>query len=214
MRDAVEARAFLVVGKHDVPRRMLGVCGIEHPISRPGICEPLVARREVHRAELPLAYGVVDAQIEAALLLLVADFEPELNELKAAIDQVLFHHRAEIEKPPVFLIRAETHHVLDAGTVVQTAIENHDLTRRWHETHVPLEVDHRFLAVGRRRQRDRPKHARADTLSDRFDHPTLTRSIPSLEKHDDAEPLEFDPFLNLTETCLKFSQFKLVVLPL
>src|SRR6266404_129171 len=214
MRDAVEPSTFLVVGKHEVPRRMFGVGGIEHVISGPRIFEPLAARWEIHRAELPLAYGIVDARLEAALLFLVADFQPELDELNAAIDQVLFHHRAEIEKPPVFLLRAETHHVLDTGAVVPAAIENHYLTGCWEETHVPLEVDHRLLAVGWCRQRDLPKHARADTLSDRFDHPTLTRSIPTFEKHDDAEPLAFDPFLNLTQTCLKFSQFKLVVLPL
>src|SRR6266480_2004478 len=145
MRDAVEPRTSLVVGNDDVPRRVFGVGGIEHAIARPGIFEPLAARREVHRAELPLADGVVYTRLEAALLFLVADFEPELDELDAAIDQVLFHHRSEIEKPPVFLLRAEPHHMLDAGAVIPTAIENHDLTSGWEERHVALEVDHRFL---------------------------------------------------------------------
>src|SRR6266850_4084375 len=213
MRDAVESRTSLVVGNYDVPRRVFGIGSIEHAIARPGIFEPFAARGEVHRAELPLADGIVDARLEAALLFLVADFEPELDELDAAINQVPFHHRSEVEKPPVFLLRAETHHVLDAGAVVPTAIENHDLTSSWQVRHVPLEIDHRFLTVGRRRQRDRTKYARADTLGDSFDRPTLTRSIPSFENHDDAEPLVFDPFLNLTKAFLKLAQFIFIRLP-
>ena len=111
-------------------------------------------------------------------------------------------------------LRAETHHVLDAGAVVPTAVENHDFAGCREVRHVPLKVDLRFLAVGRRRQRDQPKHTRADTLGDGFDRPTLTRSIPSFEKNDNTESLVLDPLLKLTELCLKVAQFLLVRLPI
>ena len=67
---------------------------LEHRVARARVLVPLGARRQVHRAELPLPQRIVDARLEPPLLLLVADLEPELDEDDAAVDDVLLELRA------------------------------------------------------------------------------------------------------------------------
>src|SRR5215469_1494160 len=54
LSDAVEARAFLVVGPHNVPRRIFSIGRFQHHVTRPGVVVPPHAGRKVCRAELPL----------------------------------------------------------------------------------------------------------------------------------------------------------------
>ena len=67
---------------------MLRVGRLEHPVARARVVVPALARRQIHRAELPLPQRVVDARLEPPLLLVVADFEPELDQDDAAVDDV------------------------------------------------------------------------------------------------------------------------------
>ena len=72
---------LLVVGSHEVPRRDSRVGLRQHLIARARVVVPAGARRQIHRAELPLPHRVVDARLEAPLLLVVADLEPELDQM-------------------------------------------------------------------------------------------------------------------------------------
>ena len=58
--------------------------------------------------------------------------------------------------------RAEAHDALDAGAVVPTAVEDHDLARRRQVGDVALDVHLGLLALGRGRQGDDAEDARAD----------------------------------------------------
>ena len=83
---------------------MLGVGRLEHRVAGARVLVPLGARRQVHGAQLPLPQRIVDARLEPALLLLVADFEPELDQDDAALDHVLLEHRTQLEEALVLLV--------------------------------------------------------------------------------------------------------------
>src|SRR3981189_586888 len=95
---------------------------------------------------------------------LVADFQPEFDELDAGIDDVFLDTGADLEKALVLLFRAKAHHVFDASAVIPTTIEDHDLTRRREVLHVTLQIDLRLLPVRWCRQGDDAEDARAHTL--------------------------------------------------
>jgi hypothetical protein len=79
---------------------------------------------------------------------------------------------------------------------------------------VPLHVHLGFLAVGRRRQRDRAEDARADAFGERADRAALAGRVASLEDDDDAGACVPDPLLQMAELGLELSQLGIVVLAL
>ena len=81
----------------------------------------------------------------------------------------------------ILLLGAEAHHVLDAGAVVPTAIEDHDFAGGREVLHVPLHVHLAFFAVRRRRQRDDAKHARAHALGDGANRPAFSGAVAAFE---------------------------------
>ncbi len=128
--------------------------------------------------------------------------EPVLEENDPLVDHDLLEGRRELEEALRLLLGGEAHHALDAGAVVPAAVPDHDLTRRRDVGHVPFQVHLALLALGRRGQRDDPKHARAHPLGDRLDRPALAGTVAALEEDADLEPLVLDPFLQLTSsTC-------------
>ena len=112
----------------------------------------------------------------------------------------------------MLLLRAKTHHVFDAGAVIPTAIEDHDLARRREVLHVALQIVLRLLAVRWRRQRDEAEDARAHALGYGLDRAAFPCGIAALEDDDDAQPFVLHPFLELAEFDLKFAQFLFVFL--
>jgi hypothetical protein len=214
VRDAVEARALLVVRSDDVPRRVLGVGGRKHPVARPRVLVPLLARRQIHRAQFPLADRIVDAVLEPAALLLVAHFHPVLEQDDAAIGDVLLDLGAERKESLVLLLRAESHDVFDARPVVPAAIEDHHFAVGGEVRHVPLHVHLRLLAVRWRGQRHHAKHARAHALGDRADGAALAGSIAAFEQNDDAQTFLLHPGLQVAEFHLQLVELFLVDLPL
>src|SRR3954462_4171166 len=58
MGDRVQPGALLVVRSDDVPGRVALVGGGEHRIAGARVLVPLAARRQIHRAQLPLANGI------------------------------------------------------------------------------------------------------------------------------------------------------------
>src|SRR5882724_11704055 len=107
MRDTVRAGAPFIVRMQDMPRRPPRVGRLQHPVTSSRVFKPSAARRQVHRAELPLAQWVGDPRFEPPSLLLVADFKPELAELDSGVHDEFLHQRAEFEKIPMLLLGAE-----------------------------------------------------------------------------------------------------------
>ena len=157
---------------------------------------------------------VLHAGFETALLFLVADLEPDLNELDARVHNVLLRLRAQFEKIPVLLVRAEAHDVLPPGAIVPTPVENHDFARRGEMLHVTLDVHLRLLAVGGSGQCHQPEHARTDPFGDGFDGAALAGSVPALEDYDRTKTLVLDPLLQRAQLPLEFAQLLHVFLVL
>src|SRR5262249_53509999 len=105
--------------------------------------------------------------------LLLAYFEPVFDEMNAAVDDEQLELGADLEETAVLLLGAEAHDMFDTGPVVPAAVEDHDFAGRRQMRDIALEIQLAFLAVGRRRQRDRAEHPRADPLGDRLDCPAL-----------------------------------------
>src|SRR5262245_27890854 len=203
VRDRVQPRRLLVVGTDDVPRRVLGVADLQHPVARLRVVVPLRPRRHVHRAQLPLAPRVLDPLLEPPLLLVVADLEPDLQQHRAALDEKLLDLRKQLEKALVVVLRAKAHDALDARAVVPASIEDDDFATRGKLLDVALHVDLRLLALGRRGQRDDPEHARAHALGQRADRAPFAGAVASFEDDDDAQLLRLDPFLQVAHLDLQ-----------
>ena len=159
----------------------------------------LGAGLEVEAAELPLLRRIVQTRLEAALLLLVADRQPVLDEDDPRPQQLALELRAAAHELLVLLLRAEAHDVLDAGAVVPAAVEQHHLAGGRQMRHVALEVPLRALPLRRRAERDRPHHARVRLLGDPLDRPALAGRVATLEDHHDLQALVADPLLQAHE---------------
>src|ERR1700686_1626319 len=114
MRNTIQTGALFIIRSQDMPRRPFGVGGLQHRVTGSRIFKPLAARREIYRAELPLAHRVFDSRLEPPLLLLVAHFEPDLDELDVGVHDEFLHYWTAFEKFPMLLGGAEPHHILDA----------------------------------------------------------------------------------------------------
>ena len=103
--------------------------------------------------------GVVEAVLEPALLLLVADREPVLESMIPSSTSIR-SKRALAQEPAVLLVGAKPHHPLDPGPVVPAAVEQDDLAPGGELGHVALEVPLRRLPLGRGRQGHDPGEMR------------------------------------------------------
>ena len=211
---ALRRRPPLVVGAHDVPRRVVGVGALQHHVARLGELVPALEGFEIHRAQLPLPDRIVDARHETALLLLLTDLEPDLEQPDAAIDHELLDDRAELEEALVLLGRAEAHDVLDAGPVVPAAVEDHDLAGRREVLDVALHVHLGLLPVRGRGQGEDAKDARAHARGHRLDQPALAGGVAALEDDDDPLAGRLDPVLQMAEFDLELVELLLVLLAL
>src|SRR5262245_9565004 len=147
MRDAIEPCSLLVVGPDDVPRRDLGISGLEHGVASARILVPPGARWQVHVTQLPLPQRIIDADVETPLLFLITDLEPVLDQDQPGFTDLLFEERVYFKEPVIFLLGAESHHTFNAGAVVPAAIEDDDFTRRWKMLNVALHVQLALLTV-------------------------------------------------------------------
>ena len=156
--------------------------------------------------------GSLDPRLKAAFLLLIADFEPEFDELDAAIDDKPLDLGADLQKAPVLLFRAKAHHVFYARAVIPAAVEDYDLPRRREVLHVALHIYLRLFAVRWRWQGNDAEDARTHALSDCLDRATFSRRVATLKDNNDTQPLALHPVLKLAEFDLKFAQFAFVFL--
>src|SRR3974390_34811 len=128
MRDTVQARSLLVVGIHNVPRRLLKVCMGKHLILGSRVIHPTPARLNIHRAEFPTLDRVAHAFLESSLLLLVIHGEPILDQNDSGTNQHFLEHGTGSKKLTIFFLSAESHHSLDASAVVPASVKEDHLT--------------------------------------------------------------------------------------
>src|SRR5262249_54533546 len=103
-------------------------------------------------------------------------------------------------------------HVFDACPVVPAPVENHDLAGCRGVLEVALHVELGLLAIGRCRQSYLAKHAMADTLGNRLDHPALAGGVAPFEDHDYPRTLFLDPILQRAQLHLQLAQRLFVLL--
>src|SRR5260221_7172981 len=139
MGDGIQSRALLVVRIDKIPGRSFRISVFKHQITGFGVFVPFPERRDVHRTQFPLSDRVVYARAEAPFLFLLSHFQPNLDEVCTAIDNVLLDGRAEFEEALVLLRRAESHYVLDARAIIPTAIEDDDLATGGGKVDITLE---------------------------------------------------------------------------
>ncbi len=117
-----------------------------------------------------------------------------------------------LEEPVVLGRGAEPEDVLDAGAVVPTAVEQHDLAGRGELLHVPLEVPLRGLTLGRDGQRDVLGDAGVHVFRHPLDRAALARGVASLEHHHETHAGGRAPLLHLDE--LDLEPFELLLVEL
>jgi hypothetical protein len=131
-------------------------------------------------------------------LLLLADFQPELDQNDARLDDVAFKPGTVLNECPVLVLRAEVHDILDPCAVVPAPIEDDDFPRGREVLDVALHVQLRLFQVRRCRQRHEAKDARAHPLEDRLEGSTFAGGIAALEDNDHAQALVNHPVLQPT----------------
>src|SRR5580698_7290706 len=119
----------------------------------------MLARFEVHGADLPALCRISHAVLKTALLLRVAHREPILDEDDAGANQHALELRTGQHELLILCLGAEAHDPLDAGAVIPTAVEEHHLAGRGQMRYIALEVPLRFLALSRRAQSHYPANA-------------------------------------------------------
>ena len=191
---------------------MLDVGMSEHLVLGPGIIDPALAAFQIHRAEFPQFRRIGQALLKPALLFLVADRKPVLDQLDSVTDQHAFELGAAVQECAIFLFRAKSHHPLDPGTVVPGAVENDDLARGGQMRDVALKIPLRLFAFGRGRQRHDMTDPGVERLGDALDRASFACGVAALEDDRDTVARCLDPFLQLDQFDLKPSQFGVILL--
>src|SRR5215471_10090016 len=199
MRNTVQACAALVVRAYDVPRRLGRIGDFQHAVARPRVVVPAPPRFQVGGTQLPLPQRVLNPRLEPPFLFLVADLEPEFDQLDPGVHNVPCNIWAPVEETLILLRRAETHNMLDAKAGVPTAVKNNDLTRRREMRDIALGVHLALLAVRGRRQSHDAEDPGADAFGDRLDGTALAGGVTPFEDNDDPQALSFHPVLEHTE---------------
>ena len=96
----------------------------EHLDHRPGVVvPPSDGAASSMRADLPLLERVGAAGVQPAQLLVLADLQPDLDEVDAVVDEELLERHDLAEEASDLLGGGELHHPLDAGPVVPGPVE-------------------------------------------------------------------------------------------
>jgi hypothetical protein len=95
----------------------------------------------------------------------------------------------------------------NSGTVVPTAVEQHDLAAGRQMRYVTLEIPLGAFPFARRRQRRHAADPRVEALGDALDDATLAGRVAALEQDDQLELLVHDPVLQFDQLALQPKQF-------
>src|SRR6185437_3192604 len=213
MRDAVEPCALLVDGLDHPPRRFRNMGPVQHLFLRLRVLLPARARLHVHRAQLPLLQGIMDAHQKAELLFLVGDREPVFDQDDAGTHQHALELGHGVEELLDLLLGRKAHHALDTGAIVPGAVEQHDLAASRQMRDIALEIPLRALALARRRERGDAADPRVEALGDALDHSALAGGVAALEDHDHLELVVLDPILQLDQLALQAKQLLEIDVP-
>src|SRR5574343_1078922 len=151
------------------------------------------------------------ALAEAAALLVAADREPELDQMRAVARQHALELRRLPDKFGVFLIRTESHHPLDTGPVVPGTIKQHDLAIGRQMLYVTLEIPLAALEIGRLLQRDDARTAWIQVFHETLDGAPLARRIAALEEDHHLLSGVLDPGLQFQQLDLQAVFLPLVI---
>src|SRR5262249_19740167 len=121
-------------------------------------------------------------------------------------DQHALKFRDRSEELRVLLLRAKSHHPLDAGAVVPASIKENDFTARRQMRDVALEVPLGAFAFVRRRECGDPAYSRVETLRDPLDDAALAGGIAAFEDDDYLHLVMEHPVLQLDELALEAEQ--------
>src|SRR6185369_11144643 len=152
--------------------------------------------------------------MEALFLLVFADLEPEFYEDDSGVDDVFFDFRRQLQEALISLLADKAHHVLNAGTVVPAAVEDHDFSGRRKMLDVALEKQLALLPLRRRGQGNDPEYPWADSFGDRPNGAAFAGCIAAFEGNNDSQALFLNPLLQMTEFDLKLAQFGFIRLAL
>src|SRR5258708_11139551 len=143
----------------------------------------MLARLNVHGAELPALNGVVHAFDKAQFLFFVVDRKPVLDQIDARTHQHLLEKRACAQKLAIFSLCTEAHHTFDPRTVVPAAIEQHDLPGGREVLNVPLEIPLSAFALSWGAKRDDAADPRVQRLGNALNGPAFAGGVAALEEH-------------------------------
>src|SRR5262249_14595928 len=159
----------------------------------PRVVVPAPPRFQVGGTQLPLPQWVFNTRLEPPGLFLVADLEPEFDQLDPALHNVLFSLWAQVEETAILLRRAEPQNMLDASAVVPTAVKNDDLTSRRQMRYIALHIHLALLSVRGRLQGHDAEDTGAHTFGDSLDGAALAGGVTPFEDDDDPQALVFHP---------------------
>ena len=151
------------------------------------------------------------ALTEATALLVPADREPELDDMRAISDQHALELRGLTHKLGIFQVAAKAHDALYAGAVIPGAIEKHDLAVGRQMLYVALEIPLAALRFRRLFQGDDARAAGIQMLHEALDGAALARGIAPLEKDYHLLPGFLDPGLQLEQFNLQAVFLPLVI---
>src|SRR5262249_49431734 len=151
---------------------------------------------------------------EALLLLLHADFEPQLDQYDSRIGDILLDLRAELQESMMLLLAHEPHDVFDTGPVVPAAVEDDDFAAGGEKIGITVHQHFRFLTSRRGGEGDHPEYARAHPLGECLDGAALAGGVASLEYDDDARLALPHPILQVAQLDLELAQLLLIILAL
>src|SRR5689334_23382223 len=130
MMDAIEARLLLIDCFDYPPWSFQNVGSLEHELLGPGVLFPAAAGFQIHRTELPLLEGIMNARQEAVVLLFIGDRKPVLDQDDAGADQHPLKFGNTTEEFFTFVTGAKPHDLFHPRTVVPATVEQHDLATR------------------------------------------------------------------------------------
>lgn len=199
MRDAVKLGATLVVGHHDIPWCKFNISDRQHRISGSRVVVPPTMGFKVHWTKLPNFATVMNPRQESARLLLLAHFNPILDQNNSRTDESVLGLGTHAKKVFHLFLGAKAHQPLDQGAVVPAPVEDHDLARSGQMRNIALDVHLRLFALGRGGQGNDAEHTGADALRNPLDDASFARRIAPLEDDERLKTFMLNSKLELHE---------------
>ena len=144
----------------------------------------------------------------------LSDFQPNLDQHDAAIDDIFLDLRTELQEALVLMLAANPMTYSTPARLYQLRSKITISPAAGNCCDVALHEHLGLFAVGGRRQRHHAKDTRADAFGEGLDRAALAGRIPSLEHDDDPRTRGLHPVLQLAKLDLQLVQLFLVDLAL